>query len=402
MTMPLINIDNPDAGPATRIALFDLGFRPFFLFAAIAALVLIPLWVYAYSLGGVESRYYPAMAAWHSHEMIFGYTVAVIAGFLLTAVRNWTGIQTPGGAALASLLLLWLAGRVLPFFSSMLPHGVIALVDAAFLPVLAVTLAVPLLRRRQKHNLVFLFVLMALTVANLLVHVQILGFTRATASPATSFAIYLVVFLIVILGGRVIPFFTEKGIAGATCRQWQAVEYLSQGALLGLMGLDLLDATPWLVIVFAGLAAAANGIRLFGWYQRRIWSVPLLWVLHLGYAWLVAGFALKALSAAGLINPMLALHAFTTGGIGTMTLGMMARVALGHTGRKLEIAPVMVWAFILVSLAGLARVLLPVIDTADYRAWIVLAGLCWSMAFALFLASYARILIQPRVDGLPG
>ncbi|MGD8618671.1 MAG: NnrS family protein [Gammaproteobacteria bacterium] len=402
MTMPLMNIEDPDSGPVTRIALFDLGFRPFFLFAGITALLLVPLWIHAYRLGGIEPGYYPAMVAWHSHEMIFGYTVAVIAGFLLTAVRNWTGIQTPGGTALASLVMLWLAGRLLQFFTGTAPHWIIAAVDTAFLPVLAVTLAVPLLRRRQKHNLVFLLILAALTVANALVHLQLLGLTQATASRGTSFAIYLIVLLIAILGGRVIPFFTEKGIAGAATRQWEPVEYLSLGALPALMVLDLLDAAPLAVIIAAGLAAAGHGARLFGWYQRSIWSVPLLWVLHLGYAWLVAGFILKALSAAGLINPLLAIHAFTSGGIGTITLGMMARVALGHTGRTLHVAPAMTWAFILANLAGLARVFLPVIAPANYGAWLFLAGLFWSGAFALFLISYTRILIRPRVDGLPG
>jgi len=397
-----MNIFDPDARPATRIALFDLGFRPFFLLAGISALLLVSLWIYAYSLGGIALRYYPAMTSWHSHEMIFGYTVAVIAGFLLTAVRNWTGIQTPGGTALAGLVLLWLAGRVLPFFSGNLPHWIIASVDTAFLPVLAVTLSIPLLRRRQKHNLVFLLILAALTAANMLVHLQLLGFSQATASRGTTFAIYLIVLLITILGGRVIPFFTEKGLAGAKTRQWKPVEYLSLGALLTLAVLDLLNATPLAVIIFAAFAATAHGIRLLGWYQRGVWSVPLLWVLHLGYAWLVTGFVLKALSAAGLINPMLAIHAFTTGGIGTITIGMMARVALGHTGRTLHVATAMTWAFILANLAALARVFLPVIAPAAYREWIVLAGVCWSAAFALFLISYARILIRPRVDGLPG
>jgi len=397
-----MNIFDPDSREATRIALFDLGFRPFFLLAGISALLLVSLWIYAYSLGGIEFRYYPVMASWHSHEMIFGYAVAVIAGFLLTAVRNWTGIRTPGGTALAGLVMLWLAGRVLPFFSGTVSHWIIAIVDTAFLPVLAVTLSIPLLRRRQKHNLVFLLILAALTAANVLVHLQLLDFTRATASRGTSFAIYLIVLLIAILGGRVIPFFTEKGITGATTRQWKPVEYLSLGALLALVVLDLLDATPLAVIIFAVLAATAHAIRLLGWYQRGVWSVPLLWVLHLGYAWLVTGFALKALSAAGLINPMLAIHAFTTGGIGTITLGMMARVALGHTGRTLSAAPAMTWAFILANLAGLARVFLPVVAPAGYREWIVLAGLFWSAAFTLFLISYARILIRPRVDGLPG
>ena len=403
MTIPVMNIDNPDTVPSTRIALFDLGFRPFFLLAGIAALLLVPLWIHVYLHGVAVLAYYPTMVSWHGHEMLFGYSVAVIAGFLLTAVRNWTGMQTPAGAALAVLVLLWLAGRVLPFFSGVLPHWLIALVDTAFLPVLAVSLAVPLIRRRQKHNLVFLPVLGGLTLGNLMIHLQLLGITRETAAPGITLGIGLIVLLIAILGGRVIPFFTEKGITGGvTTRRWRPIEFLSPGALLVLVLLDLSQAPPLAIMGVALLAASANGIRLFGWYHSGIWSVPLLWVLHLGYAWLVAGFLLQALAAAGLVNPMLALHAFTAGGIGTVTLGMMARVALGHTGRELRVAPAMTWAFILVSLAACSRVFLPLLVPAGYREWIVLAGVCWSAAFALFVITYARILIRPRVDGRPG
>ena len=399
--MPLMNIDDPASRPDPRIALFDLGFRPFFLLAGIAAFLLIVVWLYIYTHGQFTPRYYGAIT-WHSHEMVFGYTVAVIAGFLLTAVRNWTGIQTPGGIALAGLVTIWLAGRIIPFLSDELPHWIIAGVDIAFLPVLAITLSVPVVRSRQKHNLVFLFLLAALAVANLMVHLQVLGFTQATGKPGIHFAVYLIVFLIAILGGRVIPFFTEKGIAGASTRQWKTVEFLSLGSLIVLMVFDLIDAAPSALVLVAILAAIGHGIRLYGWYQKGVWSAPLLWVLHLGYAWLVAGFVLKALSAAGLVNPALAIHAFTTGGIGTITLGMMARVSLGHTGRPLRIGTPMTWAFVLISLAGLCRVLLPLIAPGRYGEWISLAGTLWSAAFMLFVIAYARVLVQPRIDGRPG
>ena len=400
--MPLLKIDDPGARPVSGIALFDLGFRPFFLLAGIAACLLVPVWIYSYISGYSWFEYYGALT-WHSHEMIFGYTVAVIAGFLLTAVRNWTGMQTPDGMALGGLLLLWLAGRVLPLFSGTLPDLVIALVDVVFLPVLAATLSVPLIRRRQKHNLVFLLVLTALTVANILVHLQLLGLTQTTANSGTNFAVYLIVLLIAIVGGRVIPFFTEKGLAGGvTTRQWKPVEILAFGSLIILIVLELTHATPVAVMLFAVLAAIGHGVRLFGWYRKAVWSVPLLWVLHLGYAWLVAGFLLQALSAAGLVNPLLAIHAYTAGGIGTITLGMMARVALGHTGRALQVGVAMSLAFILVTLAAISRVFLPVIDVDHSRAWIVLAGIFWCVGFAIFVISYARVLIQPRVDGRPG
>lgn len=394
-------MDDSESRPNRRIALFDLGFRPFFLIAGITAILLMSLWIYGYAVGQFEFGYY-GIAIWHGHEMIFGYTVAVISGFLLTAVRNWTGIQTLRGNALAGLVLLWLAGRIVPFIPETLPGWVIATVDLAYLPTLAIALSIPLLRSRQKHNLIFLFLLAALTVANVMVHLQVLGFTQNTASYARYFAVYLIVFLIAIIGGRVIPFFTERGLAGVSTRRWPAVERASQVALLVLAGLVLANAAPALVAIFALAAAIGHAARLYGWYQRAVWPVPLLWVLHVGYAWLVIGFILTAMSAAGAVNEILAIHAFTTGAIGTMTLGMMARVALGHTGRTLRVGSAMSWAFVLANLAGVSRVFLPIISPGWNSEWVMLAGLFWSAAFAIFVISYVRILIQPRIDGKPG
>ena len=396
-----MNIDDPESGSSTGIALFNLGFRPFFLLAGIAAVILVPLWIFAYTGGQIGFDYYTPLY-WHSHEMLFGYTVAVIAGFLLTAVRNWTDLPTPGGKALAGLVLLWLTGRIAPFAAGLLPHWIIAALDIAFLPVLAVTLAIPLVRRRQTHNLVFLLVLAALTLTNVLVHLQLLGLSRDTAKTGLVLAVYLVVVLIAILGGRVIPFFTERGIAGAVTRRWKSVEYLCFGSLVGLILLDLAHAPPLALVVCAVLAALAHGMRLFGWYQKQVWSVPLLWVLHTGYGWLVAGFILTALATAGAANPALALHAFTAGGIGTLTLGMMARVSLGHTGRALRVGPAMTEAFVLVNLAAVARVFLPAINPDHYIAWLILAAIFWSTAFTVFVIYYAGVLMRPRIDGRPG
>lgn len=396
-----MNIEDPDQGAVSGVALFNLGFRPFFLLAGISAFLLTPLWIFSYTRGQIEFGYYTAYH-WHSHEMLFGYTVAVIAGFLLTAVRNWTELPTPCGKSLAMLVLLWLAGRIVPFMADGIPGRLIAALDIAFLPILAITLSVPLLRRGQKRNLVFLLILSALVLANVLIHLQLLGITAATAKPGLNLAMYLIVILITVLGGRVIPFFTERGIAGTTTRQWKPIEYLAPVSLLLLTVIDLANFSPTAISVFALLAALAHGIRLFGWHHRQVWSVPLLWVLHLGYAWLVAGFIFRALAAIGLANPVLAIHAFTAGGIGTITLGMMARVALGHTGRSLYVGPAMFWAFVVANLAGVMRVFLPAFLPAYYHAWLVLATIFWSMAFAIFVVVYASILIRPRIDGRPG
>jgi len=393
-----LNIEDPDANPASRFALFALGFRPFFLLAGITAVLLVPLWVYHFTGAEAAFAYYDPLT-WHGHEMLFGYNVAVIAGFLLTAVRNWTGLPTPSGKALAGLVLLWLAGRVLPFFAS---PWLIAAVDLLFLPVLAIAIAIPLLRSRQNQQLVFLLVLAALAGANLMVHLQLLGFDTSSARLGLKLATYLVILLVVVLGGRVIPIFTDHGLNREASQRWKAVEILAIVALLLLMILELAAAPPMAIAVLAGLAALMHAIRLYGWYQAGIWRVPLLWVLHLGYAWLVVGLLLQALGVSGHINPLLYLHAFTLGAIGSMTLGMMARVSLGHTGRELVVGWPLSAAFALINLAAVTRVILPLLDAQRYSLWIVLAGVFWTLAFVLFVFVYARILVLPRIDGRPG
>jgi uncharacterized protein involved in response to NO len=383
-------------------ALFALGFRPFFLLAGTAAVALAALWVAAYVFGLFPANNYYDMLGWHSHEMVFGYGVAVVAGFLLTSVKNWTGIQTVQGKGLAALTALWLGGRVLPFFSGTLPHGLIALVDLAFLPALAMALAIPLLRHGQQRNLIFLPILAVMALANGMVHLQVLGLTGATARAGTYVAVDLIILLIAIIGGRVIPFFTERALPGATPRRWPVIERVSIVAVVVLALSELLELPTAAVAAIAVLGALSHAIRWWGWHERRVWSVPLLWVLYLGYGWVVVGFALKALAAAGQVTPFLALHAFTVGGIGVMTLGIMARVALGHTGRPLQPAKAAVWAFALINLATLARVALPLEAPRWYVSSIALAGGLWMAAFLLFLAVYAPILIRPRVDGRPG
>ena len=383
------------------MVLFALGFRPFFLLAAIFAIVTMADWLLMY-LGGADVASYYGGIDRHPHEMIFGYTAAVVAGFLLTAVRNWTSIPTATGGSLAALAALWLAARIMPFFPHALPASLIAVVDVAFLPVLAAVLAVPLVRAGQKHNLIFLPILLAFAAANLLVHLQELGYTANSARPGTFFGLDLIVLIIVIMGGRVIPFFTERALAGATPKRWPAVEWLSPISALAFAIVDLALPNSLLAGAVAALAAVANGVRFSGWYTNRFWAVPLLWVLHLGYAWVVVGFFLRALAAFGAVAPEFTIHAFTVGGIGVLTLGMMARVSLGHTGRPLKPAAVVAFAFVLVNLAAFGRGILPIIFPPIFPQLIALSGICWIAAFAIFLVVYAPILTQPRIDGQPG
>jgi len=382
-------------------ALFALGFRPFFLLSGIFAILLMAVWVPAFVGGTAFSTYYGQLQ-WHSHEMIFGYTLAVIAGFLLTAVRNWTESPTPTGGYLAALAALWFLDRILPFCSAIFPSWLIAAVDLAFLPALSVGIGVPLFRSAESRNLLFLLILGVLWAANCLVHAELLGLLPNLARKGSFLGLNVIVLLIVIMGGRVIPFFTERALAGVVIKRWRVIEWLAPLSVLLFLLAEFVFADSFWSTSLAALAACANGMRLAGWYTNRYWRVPLLWVLHLGYGWIVAGFVLKAGIAVGVVPPQFTTHAFTVGGIGVLTIDMMARVSLGHPARALTIGSAMAVAFGLVNLAALARGLLPIFQPQWFSQLIIASGVLWVAAFVIFVVIYAPILTQPRIDGRPG
>ena len=399
--MAIIPVEEPSTGKTPAgIALFELGFRPFFLAAGIAAAVFLLVFIVGYTNGKNISGYY-GLVGWHGHEMIFGYVLAVVAGFLLTAVRNWTGVQTASGGVLVGLAGLWLLARVLPFFSGSIPHGMIAAVDFSFIPVLMVLIAIPLLRGGQKHNLILVVVLALMAVANGLVHSQLLDYSTNTERTGTYLAIYVLVLLVVIISGRVVPFFIERGV-GVSLKRHPKLDLFAIATVVMLAVAQVFAVGNMWIAGIALLTMIAHGLRLYSWHHRKLWSVPLLWVLYLAYLWIVTGFGLRGLEALGGVSSVMTLHAFTVGGVGVMTLGMMSRVALGHTGRELAIGKWLVGAFVLVNLAGVVRVFLPWFLEQWMTGLLVLAAVLWVFAFALFVVVYAPILIQPRVDGRPG
>jgi len=396
-----MKIEEPDKTPSIKgFAPFALGFRPFFLAAGLSSLLLMLVWLSV--LGGTTaSTYYPEMY-WHSHEMLFGFVAAVAAGFLLTAVRNWTGIQTLRHTPLALLAALWLLGRLVPLAVFQLPGWLIALVDLSFLPVVAVSIAIPVLAKQQKSNYIFSILLLLMAVANLLTHLQYLGLTADTANIGISLMLYLIVALIMVMGGRVIPFFSERGVAGLEVQSWPMIEKLAPYSIAAVALFAPIQPDSIVLVPIALFAAIVHGIRLYGWYGKKIWSVPMVWILQLGYLWLVIGLLLLALVPLALIQREFAVHALTSGGIGLITMGMMARVALGHSGREIAASRMIFWAFVLVSLVPLFRVLLPLLLPSWYLQSLTLAGGLWCAAFLLFVLVYFPILIRPRVDGRPG
>jgi len=387
----------------TSLPILRLGFRPFFILAGASAVCLILVWLLILN-GNIHNTAYVG-ANWHAHEMLFGYTVAVISGFLLTAERNWTNVQTLHGKWLGVLALLWLAGRLVPWLA--LPPLLIAIIDLSFLPILGLVLLRPLLQTRQYQHLVFVIIVTLLFVANLLFHLNYLHPSFNTAAFGLRLAWMTIVILIAVMGGRVIPFFIERGTGTLkTVYQSRVIDIAGFISLLTWILASLITPAHVAVAYLAIMAGVLQLLRLGGWYLAALWRVPMLWILYLGYAWLPVGLFLYAYAVftTGSVSP--AIHAFTAGAIGMITIGMMARVSLGHTGREITASPLLIAAFVLVSIGALIRVLGPLLLThlfmLSYHFVITSAGLLWADGFILFFIVYAPILTRARVDGKAG
>jgi uncharacterized protein involved in response to NO len=320
-------------------ALLSAGFRPFFLFAALWACLAIPMWLAALAGGGLILSGWPPVV-WHAHEMVFGFGAAAVAGFLLTAIPNWTGRMPLQGNRLALLVLLWIAGRLANLSSAWMGATITAALDLAFPSVFFAAIAREIIGGRNWRNLPMLAALTLLLAGNLLVHFELLGVSE-TADVGNRLGIATLLMLISLIGGRIIPSFTRNWLArqrhGARLpAPFGVIDRIALGLTVGALALwTVLPAaamTHW-IEACAGLALFA---RLARWRGLATLREPLLWVLHLGYGWLAAGFLLLAINSFVPVLPQsTALHALTAGAIGTMTLAVMTRASLGHTGRPL-------------------------------------------------------------------
>ncbi len=383
--------------------LFRLGFRPFFLGGAGFAVLAVALWAGAYLgwLGSFVPR--GGWLAWHLHEMPFGFVTAVIAGFLLTAVQAWTGSPGLRGLPLAALFAVWLAARIGWLWPG-LPWQLLAAIELTFLPAVAARLGWQLLRVRQWRNYPLVGLLLLLTLVDALALPALAVGDFETLRRAVWATLWLIGAIIAVVGGRVIPFFTERGLRLPTpIAPRRALEVLALGglpalALLALAGVGLMPDARLAPLFF--LLAIGHGLRLARWFRPGILRVPLLWSLHLAYAWLVA--ALLALVAWHLGLPVAGgavLHMFTIGTVGGLILAMMARVILGHTGRALEPPTIMPLAFGAIGLAAAMRVGLAGVAP---RLAVAVSAALWCLGFGLFVACYGPMLWRARVDGGPG
>jgi uncharacterized protein involved in response to NO len=386
--------------------LWSRGLRPFFLMAGLCALALVPTWV-AMLNGLVPVPAWLSPPWWHAHEMVFGFVAAAASGFLLTAVPSWTGTPPVTGGRLAALVGLWLAGRVAMALAGLLPPAAVAVVDLAFLPVLAAVLARPLFSSGQWRNYGFVVILLALAGANLLTHLDATRAVGGVAHLGLRLAVFLVVTLLVIIGGRIVPAFTlgalQRAGSDAAVRVHPWAGRIAILAVVLFIGSEIAAPRTLWTGAAAGVAALALVARMSGWQSVRTLRDPLLWSLHLGYAWVAVGLACIALADLFWLLPWTTgLHALTAGAFGTMILAVMTRAALGHTGRPLRAPRGIPEAYLLVTAGALLRTSAPVLLPEHLLGALAVSGTLWATAFALFLAVYVPILTRPRVDGAPG
>jgi uncharacterized protein involved in response to NO len=402
----LLAVEGIDRRASEPFGLWGRAFRPFFLALGIYASIAIPWWVLAWT-GGVPTPPWLAPTWWHGHEMIFGFAAAAIAGFLLTASPVWTGGPALVGRPLVALLALWVSGRIAFAAAGALPAWLVAVVDFVFLPAVAIAALRTIWGWGQYRNYAVVGVLVALAAANGAMHAEALGLASATARPGLRFAVDLVIVLILVIGGRITPAFTQNALRqrglGFVVRSRPWLNGLTIGAAVTVAASGLiLGRTPvtGLLSVIAGLSALA---RMEGWQSWQTRSDPLLWSLHAGSLWVVIGLFLAGASDLGAPIPStVGLHALTTGAIGGAIIAVVTRVGLGHTGRPLELPAGVVWCYALVHAAALARVAAPFVPGDGQRALLLASGLAWACAFGLFSIRYWPILTTPRPDGRPG
>ena len=382
------------------------AFRPFFLAAAIYAALAVPVWTGVW-LGAASAPGWLAPIWWHGHEMIFGFVAAAIAGFLLTAAPVWSGGPALAGPPLAALVALWVGGRFALGAASSVPAWLVAVLDVAFLPALALAVMRTLWGSGQRRNYAVVGIVVVLAGANAAMHAEALGIVSGVAGRALRFAVDAIVVLLLVISGRITPAFTQNafrrlGIDRAVgSRPWlNALAIVLAAALAWVSLIAGRSAITGVLAALAGLAAAA---RLAGWQSWHTRSEPLVWSLHAGAAWLVVGLLLVGASDLGAPVPASAgLHALTAGAMGATILAVMTRVGLGHTGRPLTLPSGVVWCHVLVHGAAAARVAAPFITTEVQRILLLASGVAWAVAFGLFAVRYWTVLIQPRPDGRPG
>jgi uncharacterized protein involved in response to NO len=387
-------------------AFFRLGFRPFFFSGALFSVIALILWS-LFLNGTITFTPYGGSYFWHLHEMSFGFAVAIIAGFVLTAVQNWTGIPSIKGNKLALLVAIWLLGRLVMLLPDILPLWLNAVIDLSFLPLLAYFLGKPIIQIKQYRNLFFVPLFTLFTLINLTMHLSLAypGNFNLVSSAYT--IVLLITLLISIMAGRVTPMFTANGTGTQKVNPIFALEWACTLSLLVLILLIFLSAWFNLPKVLLGslfiLAASFQAVRWFRWKPWITLGVPLLWSLHGGVKFIWFGLLIIGLSYLSDDLPLAsAWHILTIGGMGGLILAMISRVSLGHTGRPLQPPKAMPFAFAMIFVAMILRAFGPWLMPEQQLLFIDLSVIAWFVAYGLFVFIYGPMLAKPRADGRPG
>lgn len=390
---------NEQTTKVQNFALFDIAFRPLFLGGSLFSLCAILIWAGLFS-GHLQLEVFGGRLWWHTHEMLFGFVCAIIMGFLLTAVQNWTSQKSISHRPLLALVLLWLSGRLALLFPSLLPSWFISLLDISFLPIAAFFFIRPIIKVKLWRNLIFLPLLAALTLANAAMHYSVYAEDLSIILPASKTAVLLIAMIISIMGGRVIPMFTANGTGTKKVTELNWLEKSALGSLLLVIvfnsGLITLPSIVNALLLFT--AATFHFIRVIRW---RFWvtlSTPLVWSLHLSYSFIPTGLVLFGIShLSDAISTSQAIHTITVGAIGMIILSMISRVSLGHTGRKIQVGKTMTCAFITLFFAALIRIF-GQFFTDNYILVILSSAALWAVAYFCFVILYIPILIKKRID----
>ena len=385
-----------------EFSVFEIPFRPFFILAAISSLFYMTIWTlfYTFKLPLNFENISPTM--WHAHEMLFGYTIAVIAGFLLTVEKYWLGKNIDKRSILVTLVILWIAARVLISLTLItnIPYEIGAVFDCIFMIVLTIRVTYPILNSRAWDKIGLVAHIAIIAAANIVFYLGLFGLVSNGQYLGVYSALYLIISIILLMGRRMIPIFIRNGIGFKfDPKNWRVIDILSMVFFVAFFILDLFFANPKAVSIVSGILVLIYSIRLYGWYSNKIWSKPLLWVLFVGYSWITIGFALKFFSLFLNISDFLSLHSFTYGGIGIMTIGFMSRVVLGHTGRNVFDPPkILFWIFSILFAGAIVRVFFPLIDISNYQIWIAASQFLWIVSFLIFTVVYLPMLLSPRID----
>lgn len=375
------------------------GFRPFFFCGAAYSVISLLLWGGFYAGVVTPPDIMLDPVSWHAHEMIYGFCMAIIAGFLLTAVANWTGGAPARQVHLAGLCALWVVGRIALNVDMGLPQPIVIGLALLFIPALAISLSIPLIKSRNKRNFIFLGLLSGLFASDACF--LILDQPRS----ALYVALMMVLTMVSLIGGRIIPAFTVATLRRRGLMVVQTDQNrMDIAALASLISVALCMVFARDTMVLGGVAAMSCGIhavRMRHYHSLKALSEPLLWILHAGYLWLIVGLGLLALTGFGILDIPSVIHSLTAGCIGSMILGMICRVTLGHTGRDLEVGKVTVIAFILIQVVAILRVLGPVLMPEFKSDFIIVSAVIWAICFGVYLMIYGRMLFLPRPDGLP-